>query len=219
MRHMVYTILNCDIPLQYLETSIHHHTRWWIILCLFLPELPCLAIIFFSIEIQCLLIVEVDTPIRIIYSISDEFKDTDSFGFSLDGYGIEFTREIEWSEEILRCLRDDDMYIILLTRSFESGCEIHCIAEDSIVEAIMRSDIAHHHLTRRYTNTEVYRFHTMSYEIIVEARELVTHKYSSICCSYRMILIREWCPEESHNRISDILIECSSSLYKYICHM
>jgi hypothetical protein len=83
-----------DIALQDLETTEHHHSRWWIILCLFLPDLARTTIVSLPIEIESLLIVAIECSIPDIIDITDQFIDPYSFSFSLDCYGIEFTGKI-----------------------------------------------------------------------------------------------------------------------------
>ena len=186
---MIDSILDLDIALEYLETTIHHHTRWWIYLSLCLPELARCSIISLAIEIECLLIGDIDDTVRIVFTISDEFIDTYAFGLSLHGDEVELSGEIEWSDSLLGCLRDDDMDIVLLACTLETRGEIHRVTEDCIVEPIMGTDIAYHDLTPRYTHTEVYRLHPMLHEVSIELRKSLTHQYRCICSTHCMISI------------------------------
>jgi hypothetical protein len=144
---MIHSVLYGDIALDDLQTTVHHDTRWWIDRCECLPELASRAIVTCTIESKCLSIGEVRCPICHIFTISDEFIDTDACGFSFYSYGIEFSGEKVGSEKYLCRLWDDDMDVILLAHPLQTGCDVHRITEDGIVEPIMGTNIAHHHLT------------------------------------------------------------------------
>ena len=131
---MIDSILYMCITAENREASLHHHARWWIFLGLLLPEDSGIAIIPFTIYGECLRIPLICIEILGVTLSSEKFEDLDSLSFSFCSDRIEFPNEKSRIEGIPRILRDDDIHRIFLADAFESGCYIHGITEDRVVE-------------------------------------------------------------------------------------
>lgn len=107
---------------------------------------------------------------------------------------------------------------VLFRDCLESWSEIHGISEDCIAKAIFRSDISDHHFSWTDSYTEIYRFKWLGFEPLIESWKCLSHINCRLASASRMIFLDQWRSEESHHRISYILIESSSLRDEYPRH-
>lgn len=164
------------------------------------------------------LIVVIHRSIHRFISKPDEFIDSYSFVFSLDRNRVEFSEVEVVSDELPCSLGYDDMDAVFFPRSFKSRGEIDCISENRVIKSIFGSDISHHDITGRKTNTEVDFLDSTSFEFGIELWERLPHEQCCLTRTNRMIFHREWRPKKSHHRVPDVFIESASLFCEDISH-
>ncbi len=155
---------------------------------------------------------------RGVREISDELIYLDSLDLPFHSDRIEFTIEEVSFGFCIRVFTYTYFSEVFFIDSFEPGCQIHVISDDGIVESILGSYIPDHSLSGIDSDTCHDEWDVLFCPYFIELYEAFLLFESGFAGKIFASLNTDWSIEESHDRISYILIERPFVRDEYIGH-
>lgn len=135
VRHSINSIIKSHFAFVQLGASLHHNHRRRIFRCKSLKHMSSRQVLPFTIKSERGFIVAIFCHIDVISSESQNFKNAHALIFSFYRNVIKFTNQKFIANQNSCCRCNNHIHAVLFAHSFQSGSEIHGIAQHRIVKA------------------------------------------------------------------------------------